>query len=53
MFCLILFLMVEKLSRYMKSSGDTYQDHYATLLHWYDKTNEELEKRTIGAEFLT
>lgn len=28
----------------MKSRGKTDQDHYATLLHWYDKTNEELEK---------
>ncbi len=29
--------MIEKLSRYMKSSGKTYQDHYVILLHWYKK----------------
>jgi len=34
--------MMEKLSRYMKSSGKTYQDHYATLLHGYEKDKEEL-----------
>lgn len=38
--------MVEKLSRYMQSSGKTYQDHYATLLHWYEKDEEELRKKT-------
>lgn len=38
--------MIEKLSRYMKSSGKTYQDHYATLLHWYEKDKEELQKKT-------
>ena len=37
----------------MKSSGKTYQDHYATLFHLYEKDKEELQrKRTIGAEFL-
>lgn len=38
--------MVEKLSRYMQSSGKTYQDHYATFLHWYEKDEEELRKKT-------
>ena len=38
-------MMVEKLSRYMQSSGKTYQDHYATLLHWYEKDEEELRKK--------
>ena len=38
-------LMIEKLSRYMKSSGKTYQDHYATLLHWYEKDKEKLQKK--------
>ena len=37
--------MIEKLSRYMKSSGKTYQDHYATLFHWYEKDEEELRKK--------
>ena len=38
--------MIEKLSRYMQSSGKTYQDHYATLLHWYEKDEEEMRKKT-------
>ena len=38
--------MIEKLSRYMQSSGKTYQDHYATLLHWHEKDEEELRKKT-------
>ena len=25
---------------------------YATLLHWYEKDKEELQEKTIGAEFL-
>ena len=29
----------------MKSSGKTYQDHYATLLHLYEKDKEELQKK--------
>ena len=37
--------MIKKLSRYMQSSGKTYQDHYATLLHWYEKDEEELRKK--------
>lgn len=39
--------MIEKLSRYMQSSGKTYQDHYATLLHWYEKDEEELRKKQM------
>lgn len=38
-------MMIEKLSRYMKSSGKTYQDHYAILLHWYEKDKEKLQKK--------
>lgn len=37
--------MVDKLSRYIKNSGKTYKDHYATLLQWYEKDEEELRKR--------
>lgn len=29
-----------------EGSGKTYQDHYATLLHWYEKDEEELRKKT-------
>ena len=40
--------MVEKLSRYMQSSGKTYQDHYATLLHWYEQDKEKLTQKGLN-----
>ena len=35
-------IMINKLSRYMKSSGKTYQNHYATILKWYEEDKEKL-----------
>ena len=32
-----------KTVKYMKSSGKTDQDHYATLLHGYEKDKEEFK----------
>ena len=40
--------MVEKLSRYMQSSGKTYQDHYATLLHWYEQDKDKLTHKGLN-----
>ena len=37
--------MIEKLSRYIKSSGKTYQDHYVTLLNWYEQDKEKLTQK--------
>ena len=34
--------MINKLSRYMKSSGKTYQNHYVTILKWYEEDKEKL-----------
>ena len=31
---------IEKLSAYMKSTGRTYKDHYATILNWYRREKE-------------
>ena len=45
--------MIEKLSRYMQSSGKTYQDHYATLLHWYEKDEEELRNKLSDKNTVT
>ena len=42
--------MVEKLSRYMQSSGKTYQDHYATLLHWYEQDKEKLRQKGLNTK---
>ena len=35
-------IMINKLARYMKSSGKTYQNHYATILKWYEEDKEKL-----------
>ena len=37
-------IMINKLSRYMESSGKTYQNHYATILNWYEKDKEKLSQ---------
>lgn len=34
--------MINKLSRYMKSSGKTYQNHYVTILKWYEEDKDKL-----------
>ena len=34
-------IMINKLSRYMESSGKTYQNHYATILKWYEEDKEK------------
>ena len=36
--------MIEKLSRYIKSSGKIYQDHYITILNWYEQDKERLSQ---------
>lgn len=35
-------IMINKLSRYMKSSGKTYQNHYVTILKWYEEDKDKL-----------
>ena len=40
--------MINKLSRYMKSSGKTYQNHYATILNWYDKDKDKLRQKGLN-----
>lgn len=37
--------MIEKLSRYIKSSGKDYQDHYVTILNWYEQDKDKLFKK--------
>ena len=36
-------IMINKLSRYMKNSGKTYQNYYATILNWYEEDKEKLK----------
>ena len=35
-------IMINKLSRYMESSGKTYQNHYVTILKWYEEDKDKL-----------
>lgn len=37
--------MIEKLSRYIKSSGKDHQDHYVTILNWYEQDKDKLSKK--------
>ena len=41
-------IMINKLSRYMKSSGKTYQNHYATILKWYEEDKEKLIQKGLN-----
>ncbi len=38
-------MMIEKLSRYIKSTGKTYQDHYVTILNWYEQDKDKLSQK--------
>ena len=38
-------MMIEKLSRYIKSTGKTYQDHYVTILNWYEHDKDKLSQK--------
>lgn len=40
--------MIEKLSRYIKSTGKTYQDHYVTILNWYEQDKDKLSQKKTG-----
>lgn len=40
--------MIEKLSRYIKSTGKTYQDHYVTILNWYEQDKDTLSQKKNG-----
>ena len=37
--------MISKLSRYIKSSGKNYKDHYVTILNWYEQDKEKLTQK--------
>ncbi|HEL2002511.1 TPA: phage replisome organizer N-terminal domain-containing protein [Streptococcus suis] len=38
-------IMIEKLSRYIKSKGTDYKDHYVTILNWYEQDKEKLSQK--------
>lgn len=46
-------MMIEKLSRYIKSTGKTYQDHYVTILNWYEQDKEKLTQKSNGRTYST
>lgn len=37
--------MIDKLSRYLKSTGKQYKNHYATILSWYEEDKEKLAQK--------
>lgn len=46
-------IMIEKLSRYIKSSGKDYQDHYVTILNWYEQNKDKLSKKGKNKSYTT
>ena len=40
--------MIEKLSRYIKSSGKYYKDHYVTILNWYEEDKDKLAQKGLN-----
>ncbi|MCW6679513.1 replisome organizer, partial [Anaerococcus sp. NML200574] len=40
--------MIEKLSRYIKSSGKYYKDHYVTILNWYEEDKDKLIQKGLN-----
>ncbi|WP_337616317.1 phage replisome organizer N-terminal domain-containing protein [Dialister invisus] len=46
-------IMIEKLSRYIKSSGKDYQDHYVTILNWYEQDKDKLSKKGKNKSYTT
>lgn len=45
--------MIEKLSRYIRSSGKDYKDHYVTILNWYEQDKEKLSQKNNGRTYST
>ena len=41
-------IMINKLSRYMESSGKTYQNHYVTILKWYEEDKDKLRQKGLN-----
>ena len=37
--------MINKLSRYIKSTGKAYKDHYVTILSWYEQDKDKLTQK--------
>lgn len=45
--------MIDKLSRYIESSGKTYKNHYVTILNWYGQDKEKLSQKNNGRTYST
>ena len=39
--------MIDKLSRYIESSGKNYKNHYITILNWYEQDKEKQSQKNI------
>lgn len=45
--------MIEKLSRYIKSSGKDDKDHYVTIFNWYEQDREKLSQKDKSKNEIT
>ena len=41
-------IMINKLSRYMESRGKAYQNHYVTILNWYEEDKDKLTQKGLN-----
>ena len=46
-------IMIDKLSRYIKSSGKDYQNHYATIPNWYEQDKHKLSTKVVAKAIST
>ena len=45
--------MIDKLSRYIESTGKNYQSHYTTILNWYEQDKDKLSTKVVAKAIST
>ena len=46
-------IMIDKLSKYIESSGKAYKNHYVTILNWYEQDKEKLTQKKENKYYAT
>lgn len=46
-------IMIDKLSKYIESSGKAYKNHYVTILNWYEQDKEKLTQKKENKNYAT
>lgn len=46
-------IMIDKLSRYIESTGKNYQSHYTTILNWYEQDKDKLSTKVVAKAIST